>query len=189
MDLSLSDIRADIISRLEDAAGNRRSPMHTPVVATSDADVRVMVLRAFDATNWTLRFHTDARSPKLRAVRGDDRIGVLFYDREDKIQIRCQGIAGVASEGEIAEDAWRGSDSYARRCYLGEPPGNPSPAPTSGLPAWLEGVRPTEQQLLPARANFAVLTVQIETADWYSLAHDGHRRAVITKDGAEWLTP
>ncbi|HCY02993.1 MAG TPA: flavin-binding protein, partial [Erythrobacter sp.] len=62
--------------------------MHSPVVATADADARVMVLRAFDADSWLLRFHTDVRSPKVAVIETDSRIGVLAYDRQAKIQLR-----------------------------------------------------------------------------------------------------
>ena len=37
---TLEDIRADIDRRLVRAAKDRKSPMHTPVVATADADLR-----------------------------------------------------------------------------------------------------------------------------------------------------
>ena len=38
---SLDKVRADAQARLERAARDRRSPMHTPVIATGDADARV----------------------------------------------------------------------------------------------------------------------------------------------------
>ncbi|MBX7540938.1 pyridoxamine 5'-phosphate oxidase family protein [Qipengyuania sp. GH29] len=163
--------------------------MHTPVVATSDADARIMVLRDFDKDSWTLRFHTDVRAPKAKAVEEDNRVGVLFYDREGKVQIRCRGLARLESEGETAQRAWEQSDTYARRCYLGAPPGHSRAAPTSGLPDCIEGERPTEYELEPARQNFAVLLVEVASADWYHLAHGGHRRAIFENGEGRWLTP
>lgn len=183
---------SDAHERMADAARNRRSPMHTPAVATADADLRVMVLRAFDADAMTVRFHTDARAPKARLIGGGAAVGVLFYDKEAGLQLRCRGVGRIEAAGDAADAAWRGSAPFARRCYLGDAPGTPSPVPSSGLPEWIEGRQPDEEQLLPARANFAVLLVELEELDWYRLAHTGHRRALFRREDGwqgEWLTP
>ena len=41
----------------------------------------------------------------------------------------------------------------------------------------MEGRKPTEAELEPARGNFAVLLVTLEELDWLHLDHAGHRRA------------
>ena len=187
---TLDHVRADIEGRITRAARDRRSPMHTPVVATADADLRIMVLRHFDRDSWTLRFHTDVRAPKVRLVPSDAPVGVLFYDQPGKLQIRCRGRGRIESNGPAADAAWASSDNYARRCYLGDGPGAASDAPTSGLPPELEGMKPSDEQLVPARENFAVLLVEIEQADWFSLDQAGHRRAIIERDGGgRWIAP
>tara|TARA_B100001179_G_C18560784_1_gene390490 strand:+ start:577 stop:1164 length:588 start_codon:yes stop_codon:yes gene_type:complete len=189
MPLTLETVRQDIEDRLSEAASNRRSPMHTPVVATADADARIMVLRNFDRDEWTLRFHTDIRSPKVEMLEDNPAIAVLFYDRDEKIQIRCRGHARIENESPLAISAWEASDTYARRCYLGAPPGEERDEPSSGLPDDVEGKRPTEDELAPARRNFAALIVKIESADWYFLSNDGHRRAIFTNGKGSWVTP
>ncbi|NVD45560.1 pyridoxamine 5'-phosphate oxidase family protein [Qipengyuania atrilutea] len=186
----LEEVRRDVIGRLSQAANDRKSAMHTPVFATADADTRILVLRAFDDEQWTLRFHTDSRSPKVSVIESDPAVSVLFYDREEKVQIRCRGVARIERSSVAADTAWQQSDNYARRCYLGSGPSVLSDEPTSGLPEWIEGEKPTDEQLAPARENFAVLLVEIIEADWYHLAHDGHRRALVKPGGeAHWLTP
>lgn len=163
--------------------------MHTPVVATADADARVMVLRDFDADSWTLRFHTDARAPKAGVIGAGAPVGVLFYDREAKVQLRCRGTGRVERAGPVADAAWAESSSFARRCYLGAGPGAASDGPTSGLPPAFEGVEPSEADLAPARANFAVLLVDIESADWFYLSNEGHRRALFEGEQTRWIAP
>ena len=189
MECTLEAVKADITRLLEKAASDRKSPMHTPVVATADADARIMVLRKFDASDWTLRFHTDARAPKAAVIGDEAPVGVLFYDTEEKTQIRCRGKARIEGDTDLAQEAWEASDAYARRCYLGAPPGEERGEPSSGLPDWVEGERPTEKQLAPARQNFAVLLVKLESVDWYYLSNDGHRRAVFENGEGRWLTP
>ncbi len=188
---TFAEIRDDVANRLLDGARNRRSAMHTPVVATPDADARVMVLRAFDRVGWRLRFHTDARSPKVGVIADGAPVGLLFYDREAKLQIRCKGRGWIERDTPLVDEAWAESTNFARRCYLGAGPGAVSDTPTSGLPDWAEGIEPDEVALVPARENFAILLVELESADWFSLAHNGHRRAQIDLASGEgrWVTP
>ena len=146
-----------------------------------------MVLREFDASAWTLRFHTDTRAPKVAAIKADPRVAVLFYDKGAKIQIRVRGTAEILRDAPVTDTAWAGGSNFARRCYLGDGPGAQSVLPTSGLPDEFEGHEPTDEQLLPARANFAVLKVELAELDWLYLAHTGHVRAQFTKDdGGDW---
>lgn len=184
----LDQVRNDCAQRLARASRDRKSPLHTPVVVTADVDARVMVLRAFDAAAWTLRLHTDARAPKAAAIAVDPRVAVVFYDKAAKIQIRALGTGRIETDGPLADAAWAQSTNFARRCYLGDGPGIISAAPTSGLPSAFEGVEPNDDQLLPARENFAVLLITILELDWLYLAHTGHMRAKMRRasSDAEW---
>ncbi len=185
---TLDQVAEDIRKSLTEAAHNRRSPMHTPVVGTADADVRVMVLRAFDAKSWTCRLHTDARSPKCDVIGEGAPVGLLFHDPDAKIQIRVKGVGRIEREGPVADAAWAEATNFAKRCYLAEGgPGTLSEVPTSGLPDEVEGVKPDDAQLLLARANFAVLLVELRELDWLWLGHEGHRRARFTCGAGDWL--
>lgn len=183
---ALDDIRTDCANRLIRAAQDRKSPMHSPVIVTADVDARVMVLRGFDTARWMLRLHTDTRAPKAQAIAADPRMAVLLYDKGAKIQMRLRGTGRIEAEGPIADAAWAASANFARRCYLGDGPGTASDGPTSGLPPEFEGVEPDDTQIIPARANFAVLLIEIAEIDWLYLAHTGHQRAQFSRVGEEW---
>ena len=186
---SFSEIETDIRDRLTRAAKDRKSPMHTPVVVTSDVDARVMVLRAYDPATHTLRFHTDTRAPKSSVIAADPQMAVLFYDKQSKIQIRARGIGRIEHDSATAQKAWDNGSNFARRCYLGDGPGTASATPTSGLPVDFEGVEPSDAQLVPARDNFAVLMVELIRFDWLYLAHTGHMRAQFELgEGGEWAS-
>ena len=186
---TIEGVRADIDRRLTEGCSDRKSAMHTPVVTTADADARIMVLRDYQPTGSVLRFHTDARAPKVSAIGEGAPVGVLFYDREAKIQIRCHGMGRIESVGASADAAWQESTNFARRCYLGEAPGAVSDHPTSGLPEWAEGVEPDESQLVQARKNFAVLLVEVTSFDWFYLAQTGHVRARLEQGEGRWIAP
>ena len=181
---------------LEGGAVDRRSPVHTPVVASVDADgapdSRVMVLRAVDRIAGTLRFHTDARSPKCAALDGR-RVSVLAYHPGEAVQLRLAGMARVVAEGADVDAAWAAATVFARRCYLAEAaPGSLLTAAGSGLPAWAERRKPEETDLVAARRNFALVIVQLTGVDWLHLAEGGHRRARFSVgDGwlGEWMVP
>ncbi len=194
MPVSLDEIRDDIAKRLKRGANDWRDHLHAPVVATADADARVMVLRGFDTDSWTLRFHTDARAPKCGLIGDGAPIGVLFYDKQAKLQIRVRGEGRIERDTPLVDQAWEESTNFARRCYLGEGPGTATDGPASGLPAAFEGVEPDDAQLIPARANFAILLVTLRQLDWFSLAHTGHKRAQFSCDDSgewkgRWVTP
>lgn len=183
----LTAIEADLWARLARGKADRKSPWHTPVVGTADSDLRIMVLRHVDRTSGTLRFHTDARSPKVAAIAETAQASVLFYDPGAKLQLRCWGRAAIAASGAAADAAWSASSAASRRCYLA--PAAPSSAatgPTSGLPTDYESRLPTLAESEAGRGNFATLTVALERIDWLYLAHDGHRRALFERAGDQW---
>lgn len=192
----LPEILAHAWNMLVRGGADRKSPVHTPVVCSVDEQglpqARVMVLRKADPATATLRFHTDARSPKVAQLDGR-AVAVLAYHGQEQVQLRIAGSARTLIEGEPVDGIWNQSTLFARRCYLAEnAPGTPLPGPSSGLPAWIEGQQPTAEQIGPARTNFATLWISVTSIDWLHLANSGHRRAVFrAEDGwvGTWVAP
>ncbi len=165
-------------------AHDRRSPFHTPTLATVGAggapEARTVVLRGASRETATLRFHTDLRSHKPAQLVHDPRCSVHVYDQAAKIQLRLRGRAALHGEGDVADLAWSGSQPRSRICYAqASGPGVTlaSPADLAAQPA-LDGP--------DARANFAVILVTVEEIEWLYLSHLGHRRALWSRDGATW---
>lgn len=196
MDTDLADALDTCWRLLTRGAADRRSPIHTPTVASVTAagnpDARVMVLRAATRATATLRFHTDARSPKCADLDGR-AVSVLGYHPGESVQLRIAGTARVVGDGDEVDRIWAASTPFARRCYLVEQaPGMLLPGPASGLPAWVEGRQPEVADLVPARANFALVMIDIAAIEWLHLAQTGHRRAVFRAvDGwvGQWRVP
>lgn len=181
---------------LEGGAADRHSPVHVPVVASVASDgtpkARVMVLRAANRAAGTLRFHTDARSPKCAAL-AERGVSVLAYHPGEAVQLRLAGTARVVTQGATVDAAWAGATAFARRAYMVEAaPGSPLAVAGSGLPARVEGRRPEEAELVAARENFALVLVTVEGIDWLHLAEGGHRRALFSADDGwrgAWVVP
>jgi pyridoxamine 5'-phosphate oxidase len=195
LEVSLKEVRS-LLSR---GANDRNSAAHHPVVASIDRDARpqqrVMILRECDWDQRKLRFHTDSRSHKVLQVSKTPEVSVLVYDEPAKIQIRLSGRA-VIDTNEIATAAWQASTLFARRCYMAErAPGTEVEGPTSGLPDDVQGIQPEEEQIAPARKNFATLIVGFDEIDFLYLANAGHRRARWRWDplaagwSGRWLVP
>ncbi|MDP4873588.1 MAG: pyridoxamine 5'-phosphate oxidase family protein [Sphingorhabdus sp.] len=185
---------------VEAGVTDRNSPAHTPTVGTVDADgtpqLRIMILRAVSRDSRSLRFHTDARSEKIAQLQSGAATSVLVYDAAAKAQIRLSGRAHITSDGDLADTAWSGSTPFARRCYMAEAaPGTRIAQPSSGLPEWIEGKQPEEEQLADYRGNFAALMFQVDSIEWLYLANAGHRRARWQWDQTQnlwlgrWLVP
>ena len=195
METALADVIDSAWRLLGRGSADRRSSLHTPVVASAGdgvPDARVMVLRAADRASATLRFHTDARSPKCAMLDGA-AVAVLGYHPGEAVQLRLRGRARVVRTGADVDRIWAQSTPFARRCYLvANAPGTVLAAPGSGLPAGVEGRAPEEAELVAARENFALVMVDVMEIDWLHLAQGGHRRAVFgAADGwcGGWVVP
>jgi pyridoxamine 5'-phosphate oxidase len=196
-DLSLT--LAEIQRIIETGVKNRKDAAHHPIVASIDEDgtpsQRVMILRDCIWAEATLRFHTDLRSDKVSQINAQSAASVLIYDTKAKLQLRLSGKLSLGPK-DAADTAWNASTEFARRCYMTQSaPGSLANAPVSGLPDWIEGKQPTEEQLKDARANFAILYFVFDKIDWLYLANNGHRRAKFVRCGdsndwqGHWLIP
>lgn len=171
---------------LEEAVDNRESPFRTPVIITVDEGVpegRTVVLRQADWAERHLLFHSDWRSGKVREIRREPRVALVFYHPAEGIQVRVAALASLHHQDELARQAWSATPPENRVHYLGEaPPGRevevPTSAPTS-LPSGLEeGVR--------GLANFVVIRCQIWRMEWLYLSDHGHRRARFSWSAGVW---
>jgi len=179
---------------LEQAVADRDAAFHTVQVASLGLDdaprVRTVVLRAADAAERTLRFHTDARSPKAAELTREPRVEVLAYDPAAAVQLRLSGAGRVEAEGTLAQSAWVSSRPMSRKCYrIALAPGTPIADPYDGLPPDHAQVRPDD-----GRAAFCIVRISVTRLDWLFLAHEGHRRARFGygPDGtvtSTWLVP
>lgn len=166
------------------ASRDRRSPVHTPVLATTGpdgaAEARTVVLRHASRSRNSVRFHTDRRSDKVAQLGRDPRCSMLAYDPEAKIQLRLRGKATLHRDDDIAEAAWSASRISSLACYA-QPVGaatrltNPREAAIGAVP-----------DLEFARANFCAVVMSIDRIEWVYLHHCGHRRALWERNGPGW---
>jgi len=191
----LKEIQNKYWSMLDDAVTNRGSSFRIPVFmcALQDKiDGRIVVLRKSDRGNNLLQFHTDFRSPKVDILKKNNKASLLFYDKEEKIQLRVKVECEVNNQNSITEESWKKTQHISRRCYLTDsPPGTRSDNPTSGMISKLEVFDYTMDQSEEGYKNFTVIKCNIKSIEWLYLAAKGHRRAKfdLDKKKSDWLVP
>ena len=191
----LAEIQNKYWSMLEAAVTDRGSPFRIPVFMCShkdDIEGRIVVLRKSDRENNLLQFHTDLRSPKVDILKNNNKASLLFYDKEEKIQLRVKAICEINNQNSITEESWKKTQHISRRCYLPDSaPGTISNNPTSGMISQLENFDYTIKQSEDGYKNFTVIKCKIKSVEWLYLAAKGHRRAKFDFENNKemWLVP
>lgn len=92
----LDEMLAHAWRQLARGVEDRRSPFHTPSVATIGLDgrprVRTVVLRGVEPSGARLRVHTDARAGEIAEFDADPRVALHGYDA--KGNSRCGSTGG-----------------------------------------------------------------------------------------------
>ena len=189
------EIKKKIWSMLDDAVTNRSSQFRIPVFICGDQkdfDGRIVVLRKSDQSNNLVQFHSDIRSDKIAKLKNNKNASMLFYDKEEKIQVRLKVECNINHKNEITKESWSKTGHISRKCYLVENgPGTESPNPTSGLKPELDNFEFTMEQSEEGYKNFTVIQCKIKTIEWLYLAAKGHRRAKFDEENnkSSWLIP
>ena len=189
------EIKKKIWSMLENAVTNTSSQFRIPVFICGDQkdfDGRIVVLRKSDQSNNLLQFHSDIRSEKIPKLKNNKNASMLFYDKEEKIQLRLKVECTINHNNEITKESWSKTGHISRKCYLVDNgPGTESPTPTSGLKPELDNFEFTMEESEEGYKNFTVIQCKIKSIEWLYLAAKGHRRAKFELDNNKeyWLIP
>ena len=186
-------------SLLVRAIKDRTSPLRTGNIAYIEGhkpQIRTVVLRHVSDDLTQLGFHTDYRSPKVRALLENPNIQMHFYAPSEKTQLIAEGSVQLHYKDDMAQAAWDKTQILSRRCYLSEEsPSTISAVPTSGFPDEFKKNNQTEQDTLGGYDNFCVVHLNITHWDRLYLSHTGNRRIAFSWDqkqekfNAEWLVP
>ena len=192
---NLEEIQNKYWSMLNDAVTNRASPFRIPVFMCAhqeEIDGRIVVLRKSDRANNLLQFHSDIRSDKIKKMKKNPKAAMIFYDKEEKIQVRLKVECSVNHDNEITKESWSKTQHISRKCYLVDNgPGTESAKPTSGLIPELDNFEFTMEQSEEGYKNFTVIQCKVKSIEWLYLAAKGHRRARFDLETNKdtWLVP
>ena len=190
-----SEIDKKIWSLLTNAVKDRSSEFRTPVFICGndkDLDGRVVVLGKADQQNNFIQYHSDIRSSKIEKIKKNPNCSILFYGKEEKIQLRVKAKCVVNHDNEITKESWEKTGHISRKCYLvTNGPGTQSDKPTSGLDNKFDNFDFTKEESEAGYKNFCVIRCNIKSIEWLYLAAKGHRRAMfdLEKNKKNWLVP
>ena len=192
---NFSEIKKKIWLMLNDSVTNRNSQFRIPTFICgnqSDFDGRIVVLRKSDQKNNIVQFHSDIRSDKIEKLKDNSKAAMLFYDKEEKIQVRLKVMCTINHDNNITKESWLKTVHMSRKCYLvNNGPGTESDKPTSGLKPELDNFGFTIEQSEVGYKNFTVIQCEIKSIEWLYLAAKGHRRAKFDLETNKntWLVP
>ena len=176
---------------------NRDASFHIPVFITgyqNKFDGRVVVLRGIDQKEKKIWFHSDIRSNKVKILKSNSQASLLFYDKNEKIQLRIGVSVKVNYKNDLTKKSWKNTAHMSRQCYLGnKAPGSKSSEATSGLTYNIDNLKYTIEDSEVGYQNFCVIESYIKSIEWLYLAAKGHRRAYFNLDNKQlekkWLVP
>ena len=189
------EIKKKIWIMLDDAVSNRNSPFRIPIFicgSHNEFDGRIVVLRKSDQSNNLLQYHSDIRSGKITKLKSNKNASMLFYDKDEKIQVRLKVECTVNHNNEITKESWLKTGHISRKCYLVDNgPGTKSTTPTSGLKPELDNFKFTMEESEAGYKNFTVIQCKVKNIEWLYLAAKGHRRAKFDLETNKdtWLIP
>jgi pyridoxamine 5'-phosphate oxidase len=194
IEYDLENIFYECWHSLVNGANSAKHAFHCPSIATINdgfPEIRTVVLRKVIEEKYTLFFHTDYRSPKIKQIKENNGITWLFYDTIAGVQLRIKTFATIHYNNEITQKMWNEAKLTSLKCYLT----NLAPATkinfaSDGLPI---DFSLSNENIAPGYANFAVIENVVKEIDWLFLSHDGNRRAKFIYENNEikkyWIIP
>ena len=181
-----NEIYENIWKCLDKGVNDRFSDYHTFSLATAPkniAEIRTVVLRGCDRKNQSIIFHTNNLTSKISEIKNNPNVGALFYDKKEKIQIRCNGDAVINNMDEYCKERWNKMSAQSQECYYQ----NISPGENIEYPEIVKNK--LENKL---SENFTVITINISKIDWLYLSSKVHTRVKFLRDNdfiGQWVAP
>lgn len=177
---SQSALSAKIWAELTAAVHKKDHAWRTPALATRTTDgqptMRTVVLRDVDADKWQCHFYTDKRSVKCQQIQAKPSGELLFWCPILKWQLRAKVDYHLLTSGPLVEKIWQQiSVTAAANDYLSlQPPGSELSEKASGI-----AETPT----------LGVIIATVRQIDWLALSKASHKRALLSANSFQWLTP
>lgn len=167
---------------------NKRG-FHYLNVATIDKagipSIRTVILRKVSEGQYTVSFHTDARSRKYIHFLANPVFAIHAYDRKSNLQISIKAKPTLQHLSKEAEQLYRSLNPAAKALY------SKNPAPMTIID------QPDEGRLIEGGPdqgfeNFVWVDAKILTMEILHLGRDMHRKMVISRENEEkryWVVP
>lgn len=110
----------ELTEELKKGVSQKGHPFRYFTLATVGLDhvarLRTIVLREV-TEDLQLTFYTDSRSKKMIHLQENKKVGLLFYNPKNLMQIRIEGLAKVVKDEKIKEKYWQGVKGSSKKDY------------------------------------------------------------------------
>ena len=110
----------ELQEELQKGASQKNHPFHVFTLGTvglgSVARLRTIVLREFTEAQHII-FFTDFRSKKILHLKENNRVGMLFYHPEKRLQLKIEGLATIYSDPATKKEYWNEIDATGKKSY------------------------------------------------------------------------
>ena len=160
-------------SLLQTGVSSSIHPFHQLYIASTNEDypeLRTVVLRKWSLTRRTIAFHSDSRSSKISQLQDNPHCSILFYSKEDRLQLRFKCFAHIHQNDRLADYFYSKTTDFQQECYRS------SISPGTKL---LDKQFPRS---IDPRQNFSVVICNFNDLDLLFLNKDSHKRIVYHWD-------
>jgi hypothetical protein len=188
----LAIIFDQIITMLNEGATHQKASFNHLSFASLARDgttpqCRTVILRHVEVSPLILSIHSDFRREKIREIRQNPAISLLFYCSTTEQQLRLEAHADIYHNCPMALTQWQQATPYNKRIYLATSPGALTSHAISSLVEETQTTIPDHDNTAAGYKNFCLIKLKIKTIDWLQLSKDGNRQAIFTPKGhAQW---
>lgn len=170
--LNLDGARTFATVEIMRATSDRSHPFRNAVLSTAGiggAKARIIVLRKATEAPLSVEFHTDIRSSKIEDINNNQRVALLLWHPELKLQVRLRATAELVSEASKIRAAWQKTPRTARLSYNSEA----APGTAISSETWI----PADQRTAADLKYFGILKCAVHEMEVLILRSKGHLRA------------
>ncbi len=174
------EIFATLKHELHRGALDQKHPFRFLILGTSqnnEIDQRYVVLRKIDE-HFDFYIYTDYRSAKVSQIKTQQKISLLFYHPQKRVQIKLKGEAKLHHQDDLTSLLWKNIQGEAQKAYNATlPPGKEINHPDEAFD-WIKD--------LSNQANFCVIKIQINSLEALQLNGLEHLRIRFQKIEDNW---
>ncbi len=169
----------DLKDELKIGLTEKNHPFKLATLATVGLDkmarLRTVVVRQL-SDDLNITFYTDKRSKKVTHIIENNKVSMLFYHPEKRIQLKMEGIATIIKNLEILEKHWAKISENAKKDYTTDK------APGSSIK------QNDKVEYLNDTHHFCLINIELRKIEYLKLNTDQHTRIRYSLNNGIWTS-
>jgi pyridoxine/pyridoxamine 5'-phosphate oxidase len=169
----------DLKNELKIGLTEKNHPFKLATLATVGLDkmarLRTVVVRQL-SDDLNITFYTDKRSKKVTHIIENNKVSMLFYHPEKRIQLKMEGLATIVKNLEILEQHWAKLSENAKKDY------STDKAPGSSIK------QNDKVEYLNDTHHFCMINIELRKIEYLKLNTDQHTRIRYSLNNGIWTS-